>query len=198
MKAFFAKACILFKLPTRQNLSTTFLDQEFKDIRTVTNHLLNEIQYFCLTTDGWSNINKDPIINYMITTPKPIFYKSIPTKEERHSAENIAQGIKLTMEQAGIDKFAAVIIDNALNMKAAWRILKTEYPNKVFLGCWAHGINLWIKDILKIDWAKSILEKGKEVVHYFRNHQIPLATLHWFQLEKYRHTIALVLTIDTR
>ena len=78
----------------------------------------------------------------MITTLKPIFYKSIPTKEEHHSAENIAQGIKLTIEQAGIDKFAAVITDNAPNMKAAWRILKTEYPNKVFLGCWAHGINL--------------------------------------------------------
>src|SRR6266542_2290548 len=104
MKAFFAKACLLFKLLTRQSLSTTLLDQEFKDI--------------------------------MITTLKPIFYKSIPTKEERHSAENIAQGIKLTIEQAGIDKFAAVITDNAPNIKAAWRILKTEYPNKVFLDCW--------------------------------------------------------------
>jgi len=71
----------------------------------------------------------------MITTLKPIFYKSIPTKEEYHSAENIAQDIKLTIEQAGIDKFAAVITDNAPNIKAAWRILKTEYPNKVFLGC---------------------------------------------------------------
>jgi len=98
MKAFFAKACPLFKLPTRQSLSTTLLDQEFKDIRTVINHLFNETQYFCLTTDGWFNINKDPIINYMITTLKPIFYKSILTKEECHSAENIIQGIKLTME----------------------------------------------------------------------------------------------------
>ncbi|CAG8681883.1 14963_t:CDS:2 [Funneliformis caledonium] len=92
---------------------------ECKDIRTVTNYLLNEIQYFCLTTDGWSNINKDPIINYMITILKPIFYKSIPTKEERYSAENIAQGIKLTIEQADVDKFAVVITDNASNIKAA-------------------------------------------------------------------------------
>ncbi len=83
-------------------------------------------------------------------------------------------------------------------MKAARRLLKTEYPNKVFLSCQAQSINLWIKDILKIDQAKSILEKGKEVVHYFRNYQISLATLHQLQLEKYEHTIALVLTIDTR
>ncbi|CAG8703238.1 47_t:CDS:1, partial [Funneliformis caledonium] len=54
----------------------------------------------------------------MITTPKPIFYKSISTNEECHSTENIEQGIKLTMEQAGVDKFATVITDNALNMKA--------------------------------------------------------------------------------
>ncbi|CAG8578943.1 13568_t:CDS:2 [Funneliformis caledonium] len=52
IKVFFAKACPLFKLPTRQSLSTTLLDQECKDIRTVTNHLLNKTQYFCLTTDG--------------------------------------------------------------------------------------------------------------------------------------------------
>ncbi|CAG8521653.1 5703_t:CDS:2 [Funneliformis caledonium] len=52
--------------------------------------------------------------------------------------------------------------------------------------------------ILKIDWAKSILEKGKEVIQYFRNHQIPLATLYQLQLEKYGRIIALVLIIDIR
>ncbi len=42
MKAFFAKAYPLFKLPTCQSLSTILLDQEFKNIRTVINYLLNE------------------------------------------------------------------------------------------------------------------------------------------------------------
>jgi hypothetical protein len=73
MQAFFAKACPFFKLPTRQSLSTTLLTQEYNDITTVVNHLHNEIQVLCLATDGWLNIHKDSIINYMITTPKQFF-----------------------------------------------------------------------------------------------------------------------------
>ncbi len=111
----------------------------------------------------------------MIIIPKPIFYKSILIKEEHHFAENIAQNIKLTIEQASVDKFATIITDNVSNMKAVWRILKTKYPNKVFLSCWVNDINLQIKVILKIDQANSIQ----------------------FQLEKYGHIITLVLTIDT-
>ncbi|CAG8520085.1 17864_t:CDS:2, partial [Funneliformis caledonium] len=77
-----------------------------------------------------------------------LFVHAIYFTGECHSAENIAQDIKLTIEQADINKFAA---------------------------------------------AKSILEKGKEVVQYFRNHQIPLATLHWLQLEKYRPALQSIL-----
>ncbi|CAG8493541.1 3881_t:CDS:2 [Gigaspora margarita] len=74
----------------------------------------------------------------MITTPAPVFYKSIHTKEEHHTAENIAKGIENIMHEIGINKFISVITDNANIMKAAWRILKEKYQNKIFLGCWAH------------------------------------------------------------
>ena len=125
------------------------LNNDYKNIRAATKNVLNETSYFCLTSDSWSNINKEPLINYMITTPKPIFYKSVNTKEQSHNAGNIAKGIEDVMIEAGINKFVAVITDNANNMKAAWRILKEKYPDKIFLGCWAHGINLWVKDIIK-------------------------------------------------
>ncbi|CAB4422917.1 unnamed protein product [Rhizophagus irregularis] len=81
------------------------------------------------------------------------------------------------MIEAGINKFIAVITDNANNMKAAWRILKEKYPNKIFLGYWAHGINLWVKNIIKHNWANEILNMAKKLSLYFRNHQIPLAAL---------------------
>ncbi|CAB5183110.1 unnamed protein product [Rhizophagus irregularis] len=151
-----------------------------------------------LLIDGWSNINKAPIVNYIITTPKPIFYKSVYTKEEHHTGENIAKGIEECMISIGIDKFTAVITDNANNMKSAWRILKEKYADKIFLGCWAHGINLWVKDIMKHKWANDILEKAKRLALYFRNHQIPLATLRRIQKEKYGYEVTLTLTVETR
>ncbi|CAG8813584.1 27945_t:CDS:2 [Gigaspora margarita] len=198
IKAFFSRALPYFKLPTRYSLSNSLLTKEYSDLNTVINYLLNETQFLCLVTDGWSNIRKDSIINFMITTPKPLFYKSVHTKEDQHTAQNIAEGIDKVMQELGVDKFVAVVTDNAPNMKAAWRILKNQYPTKVFLGCWAHGINLWIKDILKLDWPKNVLETSKEIINYFRNHNIPLAALRRLQIEKYGHIISLVQTVDTR
>ncbi|PKY63497.1 hypothetical protein RhiirA4_492641 [Rhizophagus irregularis] len=77
------------------------------------------------------------------------------------------------MISIGIDKFTAVITDNANNMKSAWRILKEKYADKIFLGL-------------------------KRLALYFRNHQIPLATLRRIQKEKYGYEVALTLTVETR
>ncbi|CAG8510928.1 1505_t:CDS:2, partial [Scutellospora calospora] len=185
IKAFFSRAIPYFKLPTRNSLSNSLLTKEYSSMQTVVNHLLDETQFLCLVTDGWSNIHKDSIINYMITTPKPLFYKSVYTKEDKHMAQNIAEGIDKAMQELDINKFVAMITDNAPNMKAAWCILKNQYPSK-------------IKDIMKLDWPKSILATSKDIINYFRNHNILLVALRRLQIEKYRHIIALVQMVDTR
>jgi hypothetical protein len=152
----------------------------------------------CITSDGWSNINKLSIINYMITTPNPFFYTAISMNEERHTAENIANGIDAIIEEVGVSKVAAIIIDNAPNMKAAWKILRRKYPYKIFLGCWAHAIHLWIIDILNLSWANNIIEEGKKIINFFRNHQVILAVLRKIQKEKYNKCISLLLPGETR
>ena len=98
----------------------------------------------------------------MISVSKLMFFKATAFKEERHTAENIALvGLETTMKDAGINRFGAIITDNAPNMKAAWKILKQKYPKKIFLGCQAYGIHLWMKDIISIEWIKDIIEKAK-------------------------------------
>ncbi|CAG8747850.1 4985_t:CDS:2, partial [Racocetra fulgida] len=49
-----------------------------------------------------------------------------------------------------------------------------------------------------IKWAKSILEKCKEIISYFRSHQTILAALRRLQIEKYGQQIALVSIIETQ
>ncbi len=71
----------------------------------------------------------------MITTPKPIFYKSVYTKEIHHIGENIVKEIEDCMISIRIEKFVTVIIDNTNNIKSAWKILKEKYSNKIFLKC---------------------------------------------------------------
>ena len=44
--------------------------------------------HLCLVTDGWSNIKKDPIINYIATSPTGCFFlESVSTGQKGHSAD---------------------------------------------------------------------------------------------------------------
>ena len=70
----------------------------------------------------------------MVTTPKPIFWKAIETKEKRHTGTFIAQQFDIVINEIGANKVAAILTDNASNMKAAHNILKEKYPNIFFLG----------------------------------------------------------------
>ena len=132
---FLKKACPSFKIPSRFTLANTLLDQEFEHLKLVVNLALSESPTYCLISDGWSNVQRTSIVNYMISAPKPMFFKATAFKKKRHTAENIALGLETTMKNAGINKFGAVITDNTPNIKAAWKILKQKYPKKIFLGC---------------------------------------------------------------
>ena len=78
---FLKKACPSFKIPSRFTLSNTLLDQEFEHLELVVNSVLSESPTYCLISDGWSNIQRTSIVNYMISTPKPLFFKATAFKE---------------------------------------------------------------------------------------------------------------------
>lgn len=42
-------------------------------------------------TDGRTNVRGEGIINFVITTPQPVFYRSTETGENRHTAEYVYQ-----------------------------------------------------------------------------------------------------------
>jgi len=46
-----------------------------------------------ITTDGWSNIRNEPIVNFMVCTPTPLLYKTVATKTNSHTADYMAQEI---------------------------------------------------------------------------------------------------------
>ncbi|CAG8807502.1 36900_t:CDS:2 [Gigaspora margarita] len=66
------------------------------------------------------------------------------------------------------------------------------------IGCWAHNINLWIKDMMKLSWKNEIIENAKSIIQYYCNNKVLLATLKRIQKEKYQKNITLLLTGTTR
>jgi hypothetical protein len=53
------------------------------------------------------------------------------------------------IEQKTGKQIAAIVTDNAANMKKAWEIVKQEKPRILTYGCVAHIINLFIGDCVK-------------------------------------------------
>jgi ABC-type Zn uptake system ZnuABC Zn-binding protein ZnuA len=123
--------------------------------------------------------------NYLITTPRPVFFSAHQTGEIKQTGENIAADIEKVITQIDHSKLSAIITDNASSMKKAWKLLAVKYPKVVFLGCIAHSLNLLVGDIMKLPWADSIMKNGKKIVKYFKSHQIPAAILKRHQNSNY-------------
>jgi hypothetical protein len=137
--------------------------------------------------------------NFILTTPIPVFVSAKPTGEIEQNATNISSDMDEIMSTLDIDKLSAVITDNASVMKSAWRILAIKYPSVIFMGCLAHSLNLLINDIIKLNWAKTIISKAKVIVKYFKFHHIPAAILKRHQKATYKNTwITLKLPVKTR
>jgi Protein of unknown function (DUF 659)/BED zinc finger len=120
--------------PSRKVLSTTLLEKEYKQISANIKNQVKNANYVCLISDGWTNIHQESIINFMVTTPQPIFWKALETKESSHTGDYIAQQFDTVIREIGSSKIAAIITDNASNMKKAHKILHEKYSNIIFLG----------------------------------------------------------------
>jgi len=195
---FFQQLRPAFKLPNRKKLADELLDDVFDGVKAECNEQILQAKSLTMVSDGWSNINRESVQNFVICTPKPLFFDAIYSGEESHTAKWVANEIIKQMEIIDINKFSAVITDTASVMKAAWRIIEESYPNIVCLGCNSHVMNLLISDILKIDQIKSVVENAKKLVNYFKGHIQAAAKLKRIQKENYSKEIALVLPALTR
>ncbi|GBC07875.1 hypothetical protein RclHR1_07750002 [Rhizophagus clarus] len=182
-----------YNSPNRRNLANNLLDAEYQVERQNLDKVLNNASNITLVSDGWSNIRRESVLNFILCLPKPIFYDAKYTGSESHTAEYIYNEFKSIIEDIGPSKFAGVLTDNASAMRSAWKLLNQDYPRLICLGCNAHIGNLLIKDILKLDWVERSMNQAKQIVNFFRTHHQAESIL-LNQL----NTITLVQPVETR
>ncbi|CAG8489960.1 4565_t:CDS:2, partial [Scutellospora calospora] len=83
-----------FKLPSRKKLSTKLLDHVFDETKHDVETLINKSINMCLISDGWSDLIQQHWTNYILTTPKPVFFTAHPIGEMQQNAETIAKDIE--------------------------------------------------------------------------------------------------------
>ncbi|GES87423.1 uncharacterized protein LOC103277764 [Rhizophagus clarus] len=83
-------------------------------------------------------------------------------------------------------------------MKKAHSILQKDYPNIIFLGYFAHNINLLIKSVIELALIKETITPVQEIIKFFKRHHIENACLERLQIEKIGKTIKFNLPVITR
>jgi Protein of unknown function (DUF 659) len=153
----------------------------------------------CLTSDAFTNISNDPIVNYMAVSPETnLFLESVCTGEQGCRADWIAQDLKGILEE--IINASGAITNNTKANQKAWKILERYFPSKFVHGFESHGLHLLVKDIFAATKTKKggsnvatypvgypfkdmlhFAENCKEVVKFFQNHHAIKAKLNQLQ-----------------
>jgi len=108
-----------FKLPNRRKIANELLDEVYEDVKIQADEQISKATTLCMVSDGWSNVNRESVHNFVVCTPKPFFFDATFSSEESHTAEWISNQIIQQMDIIGIQKFSAVITDTTNVMKAA-------------------------------------------------------------------------------
>lgn len=168
-----------YKIPTRKTVSNSLIPSMYNQTADIVRSRLERAFAVCLTTDGWTSRTNDSFYSvtahYIVEEDKKTYLSSdllgCISYTDRHTGENICNKLKDTIHEWKLDnKIAAIVSDNAANMKAAVRIGGWR-----FWGCFAHLLNLTTQSGLKE--ISNVLEKIKSIVRYFRRSSVAYSQL---------------------
>jgi hypothetical protein len=170
--------CPGFKPPSEHRLKHKLLDDETEHIEGWKQKILSS-SLITVTGDGWTNVNKEGLSNLEALTRFGAVHVStaVRTAEiDECSAEYIADIFRQGIEKlGGISKVAGICTDNESKMRSAWEIVEHDIPGIVAVPCCAHLANLLLKDIAKLNWITTVINKVKEVNFHITNHLFILA-----------------------
>ncbi|KAE9308801.1 hypothetical protein PR003_g20658 [Phytophthora rubi] len=161
-------------LPNRKALAGRLLTQEYDREKADLIARLRDEPTLGLISDGWTSVNKEKVINYVVVSPlmRPLLWCTRICGEDEQTAEYVASEIGDVIDEineaAGKAVVVSVTTDNAPVMRKAWEILEAARP--IFCnGCSSHALNLILEEVLSIPWMASALSRSVTLVKFIRN-----------------------------
>eukprot|EP00102_Acyrthosiphon_pisum_P007844 XP_003243557.2 PREDICTED: zinc finger BED domain-containing protein 1-like [Acyrthosiphon pisum] len=186
-------------IPSRKTVSNSLLPQMYETVVQNVKRQLENVSAICLTTDGWTSITNqsfvavtahfiDPKKDYEIST----VLLGCTDFPQSHTGDNLAIFLKNIVAEWGLSQHvAAVVTDNAANMKAA--IEKCKWRQ---LSCFAHSINLVVQSGLMS--IEHVTKKVKDIVTYFKKSLHGLSKLQELQRQTRSSVLKLKQDCPTR
>ena len=140
--------CPTITTPSRKEIAGPILKRLYKHFQALAyTFLIGAI--ICLGSDGWTNINGLPVVNYIAINPDKSLYIHSVTAKVEHSADWLANASIKVVDKLEANKItvSGQVTDNTSANKLMWTTLSKHYPDKFFYGCVAHALNLLIADL---------------------------------------------------
>ena len=128
-------------------------------------------KYVSIATDASTNVNCQSVVNYIAMT-RPIFFKAIYTKDNSHTADDLARTTAAVIEEIRAEEVVGVLTNNAAPNKAASKMQQQEFrsSNLTCMVCCSR-LNLMTKD--KLDVFKDVLGQMVQMIKFFKNKHRP-------------------------
>jgi hypothetical protein len=160
-----------YKSPTTRQFAT-LLSREYEQSKLTVTDVINNADFVSLTSDGWTDVSRNRLINVIAHTPDPLFYDTIDATMESHTGDLICELLASRIEIIGARKVVALVTDNASNLtgrvNGAWTLLKKRYPWLITEGCKAHSIDLAAKDFVKLPVVSDVISNCTKIAKFFR------------------------------
>lgn len=205
-----------YKPPTRKAIAGPLLDESYEKLQLKVNKIIAELPLLNIVTDESTNINNARIINLSLHTSHGSFhYLSEDIGSTRLTAENTAEWLKKHMKEiseSNWDRINSITTDTCSTQLSLWNKLQEmpELQHLFCIPCDSHGIQLLIKDILKISSCKLAHDQAQIVIKVhslyllflivkaFKNSPLQLSHLRAIQVQRYGKPRALCLSVITR
>eukprot|EP00955_Chlamydomonas_euryale_P056729 356537-Chlamydomonas_euryale.AAC.1 len=128
-----------------------------------------------LESDGWSNTKRQPLINFLLSTPNGSKFLRTVTSDAKKNARFLADEFAKVIREVGPERVVSIITDSASVNKSAWDHLKQDFNNVTWVRCSAHAVNLILRDMGELKWIEGRVQEARQLVTFIRNHHGSLA-----------------------
>ncbi|KAK3920118.1 E3 SUMO-protein ligase ZBED1 [Frankliniella fusca] len=175
------KAFIKFLRPAYQPPSThivgnRIMKQELERVDAENRKLINEARVMAVLTDGWTSRTGASITNFIVTCPRPIFFKSFERGTDRENADNVSKEIIDVIVEIGEKKVLLVVTDCASKMVLAGKIVETRFPHVSHVGCADHCLQNFMHDLVKVDFVRILYTQVRNIISHIKMSHTKLAT----------------------
>ncbi|XP_024531921.1 uncharacterized protein LOC112346664 [Selaginella moellendorffii] len=139
-----------------EKLRTTELQRIYNNVqKRLEDVRLSWRTYGCtIVTDGWSDIKKRSLINFMVSSVRgSIFLKAMDSKNAKKTGAWLFEQLKQVIAEVGVENIVQVVMDNASNCVVMGELLQQEFPQIVHVRCVCHIMDLLFEDIGALSWV---------------------------------------------